>query len=206
MTLKNIFRPFQPFRIHALLYAYRLEYGAHILTDMVVRAGKGNAKAQALLYSQFSTAMYNICLRMTGNKMLAEDLLHDAFILAFKNLQQLKQPEAFGGWLRRLVLNECIRQTKQRIAWDDLQTFHEAAAIDASEWWQEVSPETIHTEIKNLPDGCRQVFVLYVLEDHSHKEIAERLSISEGTSKSQYHRSRILLKERITQKMAIGNG
>lgn len=142
---------------------------------------------------------------MAGNRMQAEDLLHDAFILAFKNLKQLNRPETFAGWLRKIVVNECIRQLKQRITWDDHQEHHEAIQDEESgfDW---VSPETVQEEIKNLPDGCRQVFVLYVLEDFSHKEIGERLGMSESTSKSQYHRSRTLLKERINKKIAAANG
>jgi RNA polymerase sigma-70 factor (ECF subfamily) len=64
---------------------------------------------------------------------------------------------------------------------------------------QDLSFEKIQNEIKLLPDGCRQVFNLFVVEDYSHKEIAEALKISESTSKSQYHRARQLLKERLTK-------
>jgi RNA polymerase sigma-70 factor (ECF subfamily) len=68
-------------------------------------------------------------------------------------------------------------------------------------WWKTVDLQLVHKAIKNLPDGCRQVFTLFVLEDFSHKQIAENLGISESTSKSQYHRAKQLLRERITQEM-----
>lgn len=173
---------------------------------MVVRAGRGHTDAQAALYQQFSRAMFNICLRMAGNKMQAEDLLHDAFIVAFKNLSQLRDPKAFAGWLRKIVVNECIRQGRNKVHWADDHEVQETADDSGDCWWQEVNAAMLQQEISNLPDGCRQVFVLFVLEDFSHRDIAAKLGISESTSKSQYHRSRALLRERITKKIALSNG
>lgn len=185
--------------------ADKLKQTTDIPADTVSQAGKGDTAAQAELYRLFSKAMFNICIRMAGNRQQAEDILHDAFILAFRNLGQLKQPEALAGWLKRIVINESIRQCRTTIRWDDWQEHHESAE-EASGWWEEISLELVHQEIKNLPDGCRQVFVLYALEDYSHKEIAASLNISESTSKSQYHRSRTLLKDRILKKMHVQNG
>lgn len=178
----------------------------NILTDVVLQAGRGSHKAQAALYQQFSKAMFNICMRMAGNRLQAEDMLHDAFMLAFKSIGQLKQPEAVAGWLRRIVVNECIRQTKSRLHWDDWNETHDGIADEGGDWWQGINLEMVHREIKSLPDGCRQVFVLYALEDYSHKEIAASLGISESTSKSQYHRSRMLLRERILKQMKLADG
>ncbi|MEP6673872.1 MAG: sigma-70 family RNA polymerase sigma factor [Ferruginibacter sp.] len=180
-----------------------MEPAYHIQTA-VVKAVHGDVDARAWLYNQYSKAMFNICIRMAGTRTDAEDILQDAFIIAFKNLQQLKQPENFGGWLKRIVLNECIRFSKQSFYWDDWQEEHnEIAADEITEWWTTVNIETVHKEIKNLPEGCRQVFVLYVLEDYTHKNIADDIGISESTSKSQYQRARQLLKERITKQMLI---
>lgn len=143
---------------------------------------------------------------MAGNREQAEDMLQDAFILAFKSLHQVKQPEAVAGWLRRIVVNECIRQSRNRINRDDWNETHDLLTDDEADWWQGISLEMIHQEIKNLPDGCRQVFVLYALEDYTHKEIAASMGISESTSKSQYHRSKGLLRERILRHMKLSNG
>lgn len=141
---------------------------------------------------------------MTGNRSDAEDVLQEAFIIAFNSLHQLKEEKQFGGWLRTITVNECIRHSKKNFywnEWDEVQ--YENVANEETEWWKKVNFEVIHKEIRNLPDGCRQVFNLYVLEDYSHKEIAENLGISESTSKSQYHRARQLLKERITKQLQI---
>lgn len=141
---------------------------------------------------------------MTGHQSNAEDILQEAFITSFRNLGQLKDLESFGGWLRRIVVNECIRFSKNCFTWnewnnDDNETMTEAG----EEWWTSISLETLHREIKALPEGCRQVFVLYAMEDYAHKDIASDLGISESTSKSQYHRARQLLRQRITEQIAI---
>lgn len=168
------------------------------------RACKGDTEAQAWLYQQYSKSMFNICTRMTGNRNDAEDLLQDAFLLAFRNLGQLKDPLQFGGWLKRIVVNECIRFGKKTIRWNEWEEGkNDMIAEEVTEWWKTVSFEIIHQEIRALPDGCRQVFNLFVVEDFSHKNIAEQLGISESTSKSQYHRARQLLKERITRQIQI---
>jgi len=181
-----------------------LETANHILTDLVKKARKGNADAQGSLYHQFSKAMFNICIRMAGNRSDAEDILQEAFIIAFKSLHQLKDEVLFGGWLRRIVINECIKYSKKSFYWQDWdEADYEHRTDDAVEWWQEIDMAIIHQQIKALPDGCRQVFNLYVLEDYSHKQIAENLGISEGTSKSQYSRAKQLLRERITKHIAL---
>ncbi|MFX7816626.1 RNA polymerase sigma factor, partial [Acinetobacter baumannii] len=79
---------------------------------MITKASRGDRAAQSWLYEQYSKAMVNICSRMTGNRADAEDLLQESFLIAFKNLGQLKDINQFGGWLKRIVVNECIRFSK----------------------------------------------------------------------------------------------
>jgi RNA polymerase sigma factor (sigma-70 family) len=169
-----------------------------IPTAVVRNAVNGDTESKAWLYQQYSKAMFNICIRMTGNRNNAEDILQDAFIQAFNNLHQLKEVTMFGGWLKRIVVNECIKQTKKTIAWADVEQMAEEPIDELEDnWWQDISLTSLHLAIKNLPNGCRQVFTLYSLENFSHKQIAENLGISEGTSKSQYHRAKGILKQKI---------
>lgn len=202
---KNNRFPLPTFPIaHTLITRQPLEQVSTIQTAVVRKACKGDTEAQAWLYRQYSKSMFNICTRMTGNRNDAEDVLQDAFILAFRNLGQLKDPMQFGGWLKRIVVNECIRFGKKTLRWNEWEDErNDTIAEEAAEWWKTVSFEIIHQEIRGLPDGCRQVFNLFVVEDFSHKDIAEQLGISESTSKSQYHRARQLLKERITRQIQI---
>lgn len=176
----------------------------NILSVWVQNALNGDSKAQSQLYQQYCKAMFHICTRMTGNKEQAEDLLQDAFVIAFKNLHQLKEANQFGGWLRRIVVNECIRFSKKTVRWLEWEEqFEEMADTDHTAWWKTVDLNMVHQQIKALPDGCREVFNLYALEDLSHKEIASQLGCSESTSKSQYHRAKQLLRERINTQIAL---
>lgn len=179
-----------------------MEQATDIQINVLRKAQNGDDKALSWLYSQYNKAMFNICFRMMGTRNDAEDVLQESFIIAFKSLHQLKEAKQFGGWLRRIVVNECIRHSKKCWQWNDWQDDeYNNIADDEIEWWKEVSLESIHQSIKTLPEGCRQVFNLFVLEDYSHRQIAESLDISESTSKSQYHRARQLLKERIVKQL-----
>lgn len=171
----------------------------NIPEQTVLKACKGDKEACAQLYQQYSKAMYNICIRMTGNEEDAADVLQDAFLQAFNSLAQLKQPEAFAGWLKQIVVHQCIRFCKNTIYWNSLEETNTSsiAEEDKEQWWTSISLSLLHQEIKQLPSGCRQVFVLFAMEDFSHKDIATQLQISESTSKSQYQRARKLLQERI---------
>ena len=174
----------------------------NIETTVVIKAIAGNELARGMLYKQYAKAMYNICTRMVGDMNIAQDILQEAFILAFKNINQVKNELNFGGWLKRIVINECIRHCKKSVRWDELEENHEQLYVtDEYPWHEQIDLEKIHQEIKKLPDGCRQVFNLYVLEDFHHKKIAELLNISESTSKSQYQRARQLLKHRLLNKL-----
>ena len=141
---------------------------------------------------------------MTGNSSDAEDVLQDCFVIAFKNLHQLKVAEQFGGWLKRIVVNECIRFCKKNIHWETWDNEKQGDLVEEeTEWWKTIDFKIIHRTIKELPEGCRQVFSLYVFEDYSHKQIAESMGISESTSKSQYQRARTLLQQRIQKQIQI---
>ncbi len=179
-----------------------MEINTQITTAFVLNAKKGDNQALAGLYNSYCKAMYNICTKMMGSLVLAEDVLQDCFILAFKNLHQLKEPNQFGGWLKRIVINECLKQSKKTIFWEEWnEEKQEDKVIEEIDWWIDIDMAAIHKEVKNLPNGCRQVFTLFVLENFTHKAIADALNISEGTSKSQYSRAKQLLKERLTKQL-----
>jgi len=183
-----------------------LENTFYIHETAIANARKGNDTAMEYLYNQFSKAMFNVCVRMTGNRSDAEDILQDSFIIAFDKLHQLKEDAMFGGWLKRIVINECIKYSKKNFYWDDWnEDWNDTMQDDGIEWWTTVEMNLIQEAIKKLPDGCRQVFNLYVLEDFSHKEIGDTLGISEGTSKSQYFRAKNILKDKLTKQL-FNNG
>lgn len=175
----------------------------NILIDEVRRAREGNRSSAALLYSHFSKAMFNLCIRMTGNREDAEDVLQESFVIAFKKLDQLKNDNLFAGWLKKIVVSECCKLNKKKFKWTELSTDEKQNESEDSSWLEIVSSKKMHEAIKGLPEGCRQVFNLFAVEDYSHKQVAEYLNISESTSKSQYQRARRLLKDHLLKNISL---
>ena len=163
---------------------------------------KGDRKSQYRLYMQYSQAMYNICIRFIPDQMEAEDVLQEAFIKAFKNLQKFKGDSTFGAWLKRILINHCISfLRKSKPVFVEMNELPIDIMEEEDEVLTEFRPEIIHHAIKDLPEGSRVVFNLHMLEGYKHKEIAKMLDISESTSKSQYQRARMLLQEKLIRKV-----
>lgn len=155
---------------------------------------KGDAKAQFKLYKLYCKGMFNVAVRMTNNRNLAEDILQDAFIKAFSEMHKLKDEKAFGGWLRRIVINRCIDVSrKEKMVFADMETLRNKHLEIAEEVDSDIDPELVHRLIKRLPNGAREILVLRALEGYKHAEIGEQLGISESTAKTQFFRAKQLL-------------
>lgn len=155
---------------------------------------KNNKIAQRTLYEKYAKAMYNTCIRMMGNEDEAKDVLQDAFIKAFTNLQSYGFEASFGSWLKRIVVNTCLNQLrkKQHLEYTEEDTNLIAEEVhDDDDTWR---IELIQKAIPKLANGYRQILSLYLFEGYNHKEISEILDIRESTSKSQYHRAKKELK------------
>lgn len=168
----------------------------------VKNAQNGDIASLALLYESYNKAMLNTCVRIVKDLHSAEDILQDAFIKAFENIHRLRDTKTFGGWLKRIVINEALKQNKKNFLWVEVSEEEERLLQEEPEldWWQDYELKDLLTFIDNLPNGCRLVFNLFAIEDLSHKEIAEKLNISESTSKSQYSRAKRLLRKMVTPK------
>ena len=167
---------------------------------LIEQSKKGNGKAQFALYNQYVNAMFQISVRMLNNRVDAEDILQDSFIKAFKNLKQFKYESSFGAWLKKIVINNCINHLKKRkLNWVTIEDVKIEMADEKTENSISNLPkiELVKEKIKELPDGFRVVLTLYLLEGYDHKEISQILNISESTSKTQYHRAKIKLKQLI---------
>ena len=164
---------------------------------IVKKAIKGDESSYKALYCKYAKAMYNICLRLLNNKEDAEDVLQESFITAFKKIKELKDASTFGGWLRRIVVNNCYQQgRKAKLFFEELDTDEEIIDDDC-DWMNDVPIADVHFAIKALPDGCRNVFLLYTSEKYTHKDLASLLDIAESTSKSQYLRAKKLLQQQL---------
>jgi RNA polymerase sigma factor (sigma-70 family) len=166
----------------------------NINKEILGRCKNGEVKAQFILYKQYSKAMYNIAIRILNNKMDAEDILQESFVTAFEKLGELSNFNAFGSWLKRIVINNCISHIRKgRIEFDDIDNYTSAIYSDDADPDLSIDPLLVHFAIRELPTQGRAVLVLHALEGYKHKEISEMLGISESTSKSQYKRALNLL-------------
>lgn len=127
----------------------------------------------------------------------AEDALQEAFINAFKNIDQFKGDATFGAWLKRIVVNQCLNQLRgQKHNSLSLEEVQLPDLVSSSEdELPELSVNAVKEAIRGLPDGFRVVLSLYLLEGYDHQEIASILGISTSTSKSQYSRAKAKLRE-----------
>jgi RNA polymerase sigma factor (sigma-70 family) len=175
------------------------------VTNMLKGCLKGESKAQEMLYNMFSSKMMAVCRRYVRTDFEAEDVFHDAFVKVFTNLAQYKGEVPLEAWIRRIVVNTSIthyhkfkkerEQVEIEVAYDD--------APQTNELVENLDAEEIIQVVKTLPDGYRQVFNLYVIEGYNHQEIGSMLGIAEGTSKSQLHKARELLKMKLTYLFAM---
>ncbi|WP_368406938.1 RNA polymerase sigma factor [Tenacibaculum singaporense] len=152
--------------------------------------------AQAQVYQLFSGKLFALCLKYSRNYQDAEDILQDSFLTIFKKMPQYQHKGSFEGWMKRITINTALQKYREK---SPLQLVSEAPDEEIVE---EIELETENVNIdvllefiQSLPDRYRLVFNLYVLDNYSHKEIAELLNISVGTSKSNLSRARQILKK-----------
>lgn len=157
----------------------------------------GDAVAQRALYDLYSRKMMGVCLRYTRYPEDAQDILQDGFVKVFTKIEMYSGKGSLEGWVRRIIVNTALEWLrKNKIAMNSLEA-DELHVAHVS--FDNVSDES-HTDdllqlIQKLPAGYRTVFNLYAIDGYTHKEIAEQLEISEGTSKSQFSRARTLIQK-----------
>ncbi|HAX16389.1 MAG TPA: RNA polymerase subunit sigma-70 [Leeuwenhoekiella sp.] len=157
---------------------------------------KEKPKAQAELYTLYARTLFGVSLKYSRNYEEAEDNLQDAFLTIFKKVHQYKGKGSFDGWLKRIVINTALQRYRKQSLFElvnEEQIEQEEVLVDTNE----ISLQFLLKIIQELPDRYRLVFNLYVLDGYPHKEIAQMLSISEGTSKSNLARARMILKEKV---------
>ncbi len=164
--------------------------------EIVQRCIKHESKAQRQLYEHFAPGLLGVCMRYTGNRAEAEDILQEGFIKIFKYLRDFRGESSLIGWMRRIMINTAITYYHK-----DLKHKHHLD-VDGSKELKtgscelpdiEFTREEMMKVIDNLPRGYRMVFNLYAIEGYKHREIAEIMDIDPNTSKSQYSRARKLV-------------
>lgn len=163
------------------------------LTLIIQACRKNDSKAQRLLYERYDSRFFAVCKRYFVNIHEAEDALVKGFLKIFQNINSYTGEGNFEGWMHRIIVNECLMEVRRKKAiFLNIDDHTKEVSNDA----QEVSDDGGLMQLLNLlPDGCRIVFILYVIEGYKHKEIADQLGISEGTSKSQLNLAKSKLKD-----------
>ncbi len=180
----------------------------YTIDTLINKCKAGERKAQELLYKQFAAKMLGVCMRYATDKMEAEDMLQNGFIKVFQKMADYRGEGAFEGWVRRIMVHSSIeyyRKHHKMMQAVDMDNVDEPSVdpIAASN----LDAKDLMLLIQQLAPGYRMVFNLYAIEGYSHKEIGEIIGITEGASKSQLSRARMILKEQIlkTSEKRYGN-
>jgi len=174
--------------------------------EIITGCIKGNAKYQKMLFDKYSGKFMTICHRYGSDQMEAEDMMQEGFIRIFSNLHQFKFEGSFEGWMRRIVVNACLKIIKNKkvsISVDDESNIQiPDTNVSAS---SQLSEEELLKLIKNMPTGYRIIFNLHAIEGYNHEEIGEMLNIKASTSRSQLVKARKILQQQIInmQKIAV---
>lgn len=167
-------------------------------SDLINGCIKGDRRMQEELYRRFSPRMYAVCLRYAGNAEEAEDILQEGFIKVFKKLDSFRSEGSFEGWVRRIFVNTAIEHFRRKRYLMPV-TEKEENTIEGkfTSVLDELGAKDIMALVQELSPGYRTVFNMYVVEGYTHKEIADMLGISEGTSKSQLSRAKVILQDMV---------
>jgi RNA polymerase sigma-70 factor (ECF subfamily) len=173
--------------------------------QLVKACQKADPKAQKRVYEKYAPKMLAICNRYLADEMEAEDAMIEGFMKVFDKINTFKLEGSFEGWIKRIMINEALMTLRSKKK--------EGFSVSYEQIEFEQEPQTLQTQleaaelmtiISKLPTGFRTVFNLYAIEGYSHADIAKELNISEGTSKSQLSRARVILQQMV-QKTEIKN-
>ena len=175
------------------------------LNQLIQLCIKGERHSQSKMYALLSPKMFAICMRYSKNREEAEETLQEGFMKVFENLQQFKFAGSFEGWVRKIMVNCALQKFRSKshlravVNIDDVKTeYGDTENISA-----QLGTKELLQLVQLLPSAYRMVFNLYVFEGMKHREIAEVLGISEGTSKSNLSDARAILKKAVVNSAQI---
>lgn len=169
------------------------------LNQLIKSCVKKDRRAQEELYNTYKKKLFPVCLKYCRSYSEAEDHMHDVFIVIFDTIEKYKAKGSFEGWMKRIAINKAIDKYKKNLTFslDDRKanTLTDDVSIDEED--MPPSWEALMALIQELPNQYRLIFNLYEIEGYAHKEIGKLLNISESTSKSNLHRAKRILKQKI---------
>lgn len=169
-----------------------------ILEKLISECQKNQPKAQEQLYRLFEKKFFGLCLKYSSSYADAQDNFQEGFLIVFQKINQYSEKGSFEGWAKRILINNALQKFKGVRYMEVLTDNIPDVDVEIDE--EEIPLDYLLQIIHELPDQYRIVFSLYVLDDYSHQEISEMLSISTGTTKSNLHRARLILKEKIEER------
>jgi len=167
------------------------------LNELIKLCKKNNINAQSELYKLYKNSLYSLCLKYSKNKEDAQDTLQESFIIIFKSIKKYQGIGSFEGWMKRIVINKAIDKYKSESFINVIVNEENLQENDTFIEDFKLPLDKILNLIQELPSRYRLGFNFYELDHFSHKEISKMLSISEGTSKSNLHRAKLILKDKI---------
>lgn len=166
--------------------------------QLITALKRGESRAHKVVYDRFAGKMLAVCTRYCANRADAEEVMLDGFMRVFEKIDQFREEGSFEGWVRRIMVTESLMFLRKAKQWRHELPLEEVTVEPDYEWADTaVNENDLLRLVNQLPDGYRTVFNLYAIEGYPHAEIAEMLSISEGTSKSQLSRARMMLKSNL---------
>jgi len=179
--------------------------------ELISACTENDPRAQKLLFETYASKMLGVCARYCPNMEDAKDAMHEGFIKIFQQIHKFKGNSKLQTWMTRLMIYTAIDHFKKSIKFnyyekdEDIYAAsgqNEAEEIEYDD--EQINIQDLYAVIRELPDGYKVVFNLYAIDGFTHKQIAQKLNITEGTSKSQLARARKLLQKLVKQKLNIG--
>lgn len=166
-------------------------------SQLIEGCKKHDSKALKLLYEQYAGRMLSVCRRYVSDIETARDLMHDGFVLVFENIADYRGDGSFEGWLRRIFVNTVLSYLRKNDVLSNSMEIELQYDLSSKELSiiEKMEINELLECIAQLPTGYRTVLNLYSIEGYSHKEIAERLGITEETSRSQLFRAKAMLQK-----------
>jgi RNA polymerase sigma-70 factor (ECF subfamily) len=166
-------------------------------SELIEGCCKGNRASQKALYDHYCRKMLVVCLRYSKTTAEAEDILQEGFVKVFQGIKNFRQEAKLDTWITRIMVNTALNVQRKKMYLYPMVDVTQIILPDQELSLSGINFNELLEMIQALPQGCQIVFNLFAIEGYGHKEIAELLGISEGTSKSQFARAKSLLQERL---------
>ncbi|MCC5937307.1 MAG: sigma-70 family RNA polymerase sigma factor [Lunatimonas sp.] len=164
--------------------------------ELVKACIEQDTHAQFALFEKYKVAMFNLIFRICNDYDSSNDQLQEGFIEVFKNIKNFRRESTLGAWIKRIMIRKVLKELRSAYRFEELDEQIQSNDLMIDQW---IDAEMLDLAIRRLPESCRTVFVLYEIEGYSHREIAQMLKVSEGTSKSQLHYAKKCLQKSLSK-------